>query len=39
MGFKQVEDFGPEEANNRYFKDRADSFRIWGTGRLVKAGI
>jgi len=37
MGFKQVEDIGPEEANNRYFKDRSDSFRIWGTGRLMKA--
>jgi len=39
MGFKQVEDFGPQEANNRYFKDRKDSFRIWGTGRLMKARI
>ena len=39
LGFKQVEDFGPEEANNRYFKDRADSLHIWGSGRLMKARI
>jgi methyltransferase (TIGR00027 family) len=39
LGFKQVEDFGAEEANNRYFKDRTDSFRIWGSGRLMKARV
>ncbi len=39
MRFKQVEDFGPEEANHRYFKDRADAFRIWGSGRIMKARL
>jgi len=39
MGFKHVEDFGPEEVNNRYFKDRADSLRISGSSRLMKACV
>jgi methyltransferase (TIGR00027 family) len=37
MGFRQVEDFGPEEANARYFKGRPDSLRVLGGGRLMKA--
>jgi hypothetical protein len=36
MGFKQVEDFGPEEAKDRYFKDRTDGFRIGESGRLMR---
>ncbi len=39
MGFKQVEDFGSEEANDRYFRDRTDGFRVGGGGRLIKAGV
>jgi O-methyltransferase involved in polyketide biosynthesis len=39
MGFTQVEDFGPEEAKDRYFKDRTDGLRIGGSGRLMKARI
>ena len=39
MGFKQVEDFGPEEARDRYFKNRTDGFRNGGSGRLMKAGV
>jgi methyltransferase (TIGR00027 family) len=39
MGFKHVEDFGPEEAKDRYFKDRADSLRISGSSRLMKARV
>ncbi len=39
MGFKQVEDFGPEEAKDRYFKDRTDGFRIGESGRLMKARL
>jgi methyltransferase (TIGR00027 family) len=39
MGFKHVEDFGAEEANNRYFKDRTDSLRISSSGRLMKGRI
>lgn len=38
MGFKDVEDFGAEEANNRYFKDRADSLRI-SSGHLMRARV
>jgi methyltransferase (TIGR00027 family) len=39
MGFKEVEDIGPEEANDRYFKDRSDGLRISGTSRLMKACV
>jgi methyltransferase (TIGR00027 family) len=37
IGFKQVEDLGPEEARDRYFKDRMDDLRVGGSGRLMKA--
>lgn len=39
MGYKQVEDLGPEEANRHYFKDRVDGLRINGAGRLMKARV
>ena len=39
MGFKQVEDLEPEEANRRYFKERTDGLRIIGAGRLMKARV
>lgn len=39
MGFRQVEDLAPEEANRRYFKERADGLRISGAGRLMKARV
>lgn len=39
MGFKNVEDFGPEAANERYFKDRADGLRVAGSGHLMKASV
>jgi methyltransferase (TIGR00027 family) len=39
MGFNHVEDFGPEEANDRYFKDRVDSLLINGSSRLMKARV
>jgi methyltransferase (TIGR00027 family) len=39
LGFKHVEDFGPEEANHRYFKDRQDALLILGGGRLMKTRI
>jgi methyltransferase (TIGR00027 family) len=38
LGFKHLEDFGPEAANRRYFKGRADGLRITGAGHLMKAG-
>ncbi len=39
MGFGQVEDFGPEEANRRYFANRADGLHIGGTGRHMAARV
>jgi methyltransferase (TIGR00027 family) len=39
MGFKHVNDFGPQEANHRYFKDRADSLHISGSSHLMKACV
>jgi methyltransferase (TIGR00027 family) len=39
LGFKNVEDFGPEEANSRYFNNRKDSLRISGSGHLMKARL
>jgi len=37
VGFRQLEDFGPEEAKDRYFKDRTDGLYIGGSTRLMKA--
>jgi len=39
MGFRHVEDLSPEEANERYFKGRADGLRLGGAGRLMKAWV
>jgi len=39
MGFRHVEDLSPEEANERYFKNRADGLRLGGAGRLMKARV
>ena len=39
MGFTQVVDFGPEAANDHYFKNRTDGFSISGTSRLMKAHV
>ena len=39
LGFKHIEDLGPEEANDRYFKDREDTLQVSVGGRLMKAGI
>jgi methyltransferase (TIGR00027 family) len=38
LGFKLVEDLGPREANDRYFKDRQDGLRLGGVAHLLKAG-
>src|SRR5262245_15805567 len=37
-GFTRVEDLGPDEIQERYFKGRADGLRVNGIARLVKAG-
>lgn len=39
MGFRDVEDLSPEEANERYFKGRPDGLRLGGAGRLMKARV
>jgi methyltransferase (TIGR00027 family) len=38
LGFKQVEDLGPGEANERYFKNRQDGLSVGRAARLMKAG-
>jgi methyltransferase (TIGR00027 family) len=40
FGFNQIEDWGKDKLNERYFKDRADKLRVGGRlGRMVSAGI
>jgi methyltransferase (TIGR00027 family) len=39
IGFKEIEDIGPEAANERYFKDRADGLRLAGAAHLMKARV
>jgi methyltransferase (TIGR00027 family) len=39
MGFTQVEDIGPEEINERFFKDRADKLMVGNFGHLMKAQL
>ena len=36
-GFTRVEDLGPDEIQERYFKGRPDGLRVNGIARLVKA--
>jgi methyltransferase (TIGR00027 family) len=38
IGFTQVEDLGPGEIHDRYFKGRLDDLRLNGVARLLKAG-
>jgi methyltransferase (TIGR00027 family) len=38
IGFTRVEDLGPDEIHDRYFKGRADGLRLNGVARLLKAG-
>jgi hypothetical protein len=37
VGFTRVEDLGPDEIHDRYFKGRTDGLRVNGMARLVKA--
>lgn len=39
MGFAQVEAFGPQEANKRYFEDRTDDLYVRGSNHLMKARV
>lgn len=37
LGFRQLEDLGPEDINVRFFSHRADALRVGGLGRLMSA--
>jgi len=39
LGFAQVWDFGPEEANAQYFAGRADGLRVANLNHLMKARV
>ena len=39
IGFRQVEDLGPEEINARYFKDRKDQLRVGSLSHLMNAQV
>ncbi len=39
MGFANIEVSGPEEANRRYFEDRADDLYVRGSNHLIKARV
>ena len=39
MGYSQTEVLASEEANERYFKDRSDGFRVRGSGRIMAARV
>ena len=38
IGFTRVENLGPDEIHDRYFKGRTDGLRLNGVARLAKAG-
>jgi len=37
LGFDAIEDLGPTEINERYFRDRADGLKVGTLARLMKA--
>jgi O-methyltransferase involved in polyketide biosynthesis len=39
LGFVQVSDFGPKEANARYFAERTDGLCAWSLTHLMKAQV
>jgi methyltransferase (TIGR00027 family) len=39
MGFRYVEDNGPEEINARYFKNRKDGLRVGSLSHIMKAQV
>ncbi len=39
LGFSKVEDFGPEQLNDRYLSGRTDGLRKSGAARLISAGV
>jgi hypothetical protein len=39
IGFAEVSDFGPDEANARYFKDRTDGLRTYPLNTTCERGL
>jgi O-methyltransferase involved in polyketide biosynthesis len=39
VGFSLIKDLGPEEANDRYFKNRSDGLMVSGSSRIMKARV
>jgi len=39
MGFRTVEDSGPEEINARYFNERKDGLRVGSLSHVMKAHV
>jgi len=39
IGFGEVRDLDPREANRRYFSERADGLRVSGSGRMMSARV
>lgn len=39
LGFSDLQDLGPDEANQRYFEQRMDGLRVSGSGRLMTARV
>lgn len=37
LGFRQLDDLGPEQLNTRFFGNRADGLRVGGLGRVMSA--
>ena len=39
MGFGQIEDLGPEELNDRYFRERTDELRVGSLSHVMNAKV
>jgi len=39
MGFRYVEDNGPDEINARYFKNRKDGLRVGSLSHIINAQV
>ena len=39
MGFGQIEDLGPEELNDRYFRERKDELRVGSLSHVMNARV
>lgn len=39
LGFRETRVLATDEANAIHFKDRADGFRLYGSGRMMAATV